>query len=119
MNDSILTSVKKLLTGLTEDDTTFDMDIIIHINSALSILNQLGVGEPGFSISDKSATWTEFLGSDEHIDLVKTYVVLKVRQVFDPPSTGPIVEAYNKQLSELEWRINVAVDPKDDNVLAE
>lgn len=119
MNESILTSVKKLLTGLTENDTAFDLDIIMHINSVFSILNQLGVGNPGFTINDKTAVWSDFLGSDDHLELIKSYMVLKVRQLFDPPSTGPIVEAINKQLSELEWRINVAADPKENNVMEE
>lgn len=119
MNESILTSVKKLLTGLTENDTAFDLDIIMHINSVFAILNQLGVGNPGFTINDKTAVWSDFLGSDDHLELIKSYMVLKVRQLFDPPSTGPIVEAINKQLSELEFRINVAADPKENNRMEE
>lgn len=119
MNESILTSVKKLLTGLTEGDTTFDLDIIMHINSVFVILNQLGVGQAGFMIQDKTSVWGDFLGSAEHLELIKSYMVLKVRQLFDPPSTGPIVEAINKQLSELEFRINVAADPNENNVMEE
>ena len=115
MTDSILTSVKKLLTGLTENDTSFDDDIIIHINSALSILNELGMGQPGFHIEDASETWEDFLGDLTHVDMVKSYVVLKVRLMFDPPSTSTMVETYQRRIEELEWRINAAVDPLKDN----
>lgn len=115
MTDSILTSVKQLLTGLTENDDTFDDDIIIHINSTLSILNELGIGQPGFRIEGKSETWEDFLGDLTHVDMVKSYVVLKVRLMFDPPSTATMVETYERRIQELEWRINVAVDPSKDN----
>lgn len=115
MIDSILTSVKKLLTGLAESDTSFDDDIIIHINSALSILNELGMGEPGFRIEGKNETWEEFLGDLTHVDMVKSYVVLKVRLMFDPPSTATMVETYERRIQELEWRINAAVDPLENS----
>lgn len=109
--DSILTSVKKML-GIPEDYEQFDMDIIMHINSVLTILNQLGVGpEEGFVITDKSTVWTDFIGDSTLIELVKSYVYLKVRLIFDPPQSSSIIEAMNRQISEFEWRINVAVDP--------
>lgn len=107
--DSILTTIKKLL-GIIEADETFDVDIIIHINSAFSTLNQLGVGpEEGFTIRDKTATWNEFI-DDSRIENVKTYIYLKVRQVFDPPTNSGLLDAINRQINELEWRMNVTVD---------
>lgn len=109
--DSILTSVKKML-GIPEDYEQFDMDIIMHINSVLMILTQLGVGpEEGFVITDKTDKWSDFIGEGKLVELVKSYVYLKVRLIFDPPQSSSIIEAMNRQISEFEWRINVAVDP--------
>lgn len=108
--ESILTSIKKLLM-LDEDDTSFDTDIIIHINSVLSILNQLGVGpDNGFSITDKSTTWKEYLGSYPNLDSVRSYVYLKVKLLFDPPSSNAVIESYNHVIGELEWRINATAE---------
>ncbi len=107
MNDSILTSTKKSL-GLDEDYTAFDPDIIMHINSVLSTLNQLGIGPGlGFMIEDKEALWDTFLGSDPRLNNVKTYVYLRVRMLFDPPQTSYHTTAMQDQIKELEWRINV------------
>lgn len=107
MNDSILTSTKKAL-NLAEDYTAFDMDVIMHINSVFSTLNQLGVGPSvGFMIEDKDATWSSFLGSDPRLNHVKSYVYLRVRLLFDPPNTGFTTAAIEKQIKEMEWRLNV------------
>lgn len=111
--DSILTSIKKLL-GITEEYEHFDADIVMHINSAFSVLAQLGVGpKDGFRIEDSSTDWSEFLCDDYRLEFVKTYVYLKVKLGFDPPLSSAAIEAINRQISELEWRINVSVDPDD------
>ena len=108
--DSILTSVKKLL-GLTEEYTAFDADIIMHINSVLMILNQMGVGpEKAFTISDATATWSEFCGERADMEAVKSYVALKVRMLFDPPQSSSTMEATKNLISELEWRLYVTCD---------
>lgn len=108
--ESILTSVKKML-GIMDDYEHFDVDIIIHINSVFSILTQLGVGcREGFSISDRSAIWTDFIEQGSLLELVKTYVYLRVRQLFDPPASSAVAEAMNRNIAELEWRISVAAD---------
>lgn len=113
MEESILTSIKKLV-GIPEEYTNFDMDLIIHINSALSVLNDLGVGpSEGFSISDKTTTWSDFVPNYQRIETIKSYVYLKVRMLFDPPTSSSVMEAMNRSINELEWRINVAVDPGD------
>lgn len=110
MDDSILISIKKAL-GIGEDYTPFDCDIIMHINSTFSILNQLGVGpEIPFSISDESKVWSEFIGDEKSIELVKSYMYFKVRLMFDPPSNSSLVEVMNKNIAEAEWRLNVLVD---------
>lgn len=109
--ESILVSIKKLL-GLESDYDAFDTDIIIGINTALMVLNQLGVGpKEGYSISIGSETWNDFLGEDESLlQSVKTFVYLKTRLVFDPPSTSFVISAIDEQIRELEWRIVVQLE---------
>ena len=103
---SILTSVKKIL-GIDEAYLAFDPDIIIHINSVFSTLNQLGIGPTlGFMIEDAEATWDDFLGTDLRLNNVKSYVYLRVRMLFDPPTTGYLIDAMKEQIKEMEWRIN-------------
>lgn len=117
MEQSILISTKKIL-GVPEDYTVFDLDILTHINTAFSTLTQLGVGPAnGFMIEDETAVWSDFLpdyptdsgsssGDDHRYNSVKSYVFLKVRQLFDPPATSYLISAVEKQLQELEWRLN-------------
>ena len=111
--ESILTSIKKLL-GITEDYTHFDNDIIMHINTVFLNLAQLGVGpENGFSIEDESTEWTDFLTADHKLfEAAKSYVYLKVRLLFDPPTSSAVMEAINRNISEIEWRLTVAAEPK-------
>lgn len=111
--ESILTSIKKLL-GIAKDYTHFDDDIIIHINTAFLSLTQLGVGpEKGFSIEDKNAEWTEFLTEDHNLfEAAKSYVYLKVRLLFDPPTSSAVMEAINRNISEIEWRLTLASEYK-------
>lgn len=109
--DSILTTIKKLL-GITEEYTHFDPDIVIHINTVFMVLMQLGVGpSEGFAINDDSETWDDFKidTSVMKIEWIKTYIYLKVRLIFDPPASNALIEAINRSISELEWRLNVAV----------
>ncbi len=108
--DSILTSIKKML-GIEESYEHFDTDIIIHINSVLATLTQLGVGNPdGFSIHDKTATWNDYIGDEANLDAIKSYVYLKVKLLFDPPSSSSIADSYNRSASEFEWRINATAE---------
>lgn len=108
MENSILISTKKAL-GIDAGYEVFDLDIITHINSAFSTLTQLGVGPVnGFMIEDDEATWDEFFQSEDfQYNSVKTYIYLKVRMLFDPPQTSYLIEAMNKQIQEIEWRLNV------------
>lgn len=111
MDDSILISIKRDL-GLTETQKEFDSTIIGHINTALMVLNQNGVGpETGFMIADEAATWEDFIG-DALINLaaVKTYVYLSVKLDFDPPENGPLLAAMQARHKELEWRLNVQAE---------
>lgn len=108
--ESVLNSIKKLL-GIAEDYTVFDTDLIIHINSVLSILTQLGVGPPeGFSIEGPEDEWVSFV-DDSKVQMVRTYVYMKVRLVFDPPSSSAVIKSMEDSIKEYEWRLNVAVDP--------
>lgn len=105
MEPSILNSIKKVL-GLADDDTAFDTDIVMHINSVLSTLNQIGVGpEAGFAIEDAESTWSDLLGEDHRLNMVKSYVYLKVRLAFDPPGTSFAIDAISKMADQYEWRI--------------
>lgn len=106
MEQSILISTKKIL-GLTSDYTVFDLDILTHINSALSVLSQIGVGPTnGFYVEDSSDLWTDFIPNSSILSMVKTYVFLKVRMLFDPPATSFLISAMNEQIKEYEWRIS-------------
>lgn len=108
--DSILTSVKKML-GIAEEYDHFDADLIMHINSVLTILGQLGVGPTeGFFIEDDGAEWTDFEPDMSNLQFIKTYVYQKVKLLFDPPQSASAIEALNRSISELEWRINTQVD---------
>ena len=110
--ESILTSIKKLL-GITAEYDHFDPDIIMHINSVFMILNQLGVGpENGFTIEDDTSVWTDFIQDETKIESVKTYVYLKVKLIFDPPNSGSVIEAYNRNIDELEWRLNLTAETR-------
>ena len=105
MDDSILDSIKKLL-GFDPDYTAFDTDIMIHINSVIMGLEQLGVGNNNYQISSKDDTWGNYLaGTNINLEAVKSFIYLKVRLIFDPPATSFTIEAYQKQIAEYEWRL--------------
>ena len=115
MNNSILNDIKKLL-GIDANYDAFDQDLIIHINTVLMLLNQLGVGPDScYSITGATETWADFFGDTKVLEMVKTYIYMKVKLMFDPPLSTSVTEVYNKTIAELEWRLNVAVDPKSEN----
>lgn len=111
-SESIFLSTKKML-GIADEDKSFDDDLIMHINSVFSILNQLGVGPTdGFVITGPEETWDEFLIDDKknRLQVIKSYMYQRVKIIFDPPSTGVLNEALERQIKELEWRIYVQSD---------
>ena len=111
MQDSILMTIRKLVCGNPYADH-FDTDLLVHINACFSILNQLGVGpENGFVVTDDTQSWSSYIADNRTLNMVKTYVTLKVKKIFDPPLTSSVLEAMDKEISQLEWRLNVAVDP--------
>lgn len=106
MENSILTSTKKIL-GVDENYTAFDLDIITHINSTFSTLNQLGIGpSEGFQIEDKVPEWSDIGVPDKWIRIIRTYMFLKVRMLFDPPTTSFLIDAINNQIKEHEHRLS-------------
>lgn len=120
MPETILTSIKQML-GLTEDYTPFDRELVMHINSTLMILDQLGIGRKGYRITlsqtpgdnpqwVSTETWNDFFGSSYVGDqeAVKSYVFTKVKLMFDPPASGTLMESYKKLADEFEFRLNVA-----------
>ena len=111
MQDSILMTIRKLVCGNPYADH-FDTDLLVHINACFSILNQLGVGpENGFVVTDETQSWSSYIADNYILNMVKTYITLKVKKIFDPPLTSSVLEAMDKEISQLEWRLNVAVDP--------
>ena len=105
--DSVLSSVKKTL-GLQPEYTPFDDELVIHVNSVLGTLNQLGIGPVGgFEIQGDAETWSQFFATeDPRYNPVKSYVTLRVRMIFDPPAQQHLTNAFNEQIKELEWRLN-------------
>lgn len=102
---NILQSVKKTL-NIATADTAFDADILLHINSVFAILTQLGFGdETGFPV-DSTTEWDDFF-TESSLNLVKSYTYLKVRMLFDPPTTSYLIDAMTAQITEFEWRLTV------------
>lgn len=113
MESSILNTIKKML-DVDPSYTAFDNDILVHINSALMILTQMGVGsQSDFSITSERDKWDDFLEDKTNLDAVKTYIYLKVKLVFDPPTSSSVLQAYERVISELEWRLNVNGDTSE------
>lgn len=107
MAQSIINSIKKV-SGLTEDDDSFDLDVLMHVNSIFSDLTQLGLGpDDGFEVEDAATTWDAFTDDSKQQNSVKTYIYLRLRLIFDPPTTSYAIESMDKQIQKAEWRLNV------------
>ena len=104
MDQSILNSIKQML-GITPEQTDFDADILIHINTVLNILHQLGVCSEWIQIDGPSAVWSDITEDIRKYNMVKTFMYLKVRLLFDPPLNATVINSMEKQLAELEWRL--------------
>lgn len=108
--ESILNSTKKLL-GIFSSVDAFDTELILHINSVLSALVQMGIGpSEGYAITNADNTWSQFLGDDKRLESVKTYVFMRVRLLFDPQSNSSVIQAYENQIKEFEWRNYIVKD---------
>ena len=110
--ESILLSVKEIL-GIPAEDYFFNNALVLHINSIFSVLRQIGCGpSEGYQITNEDNNWDEFLKNEpEKLQLVKTYLAMRVRQIFDPPTNGTVSQAMDRQIQELEWRISTLCDP--------
>lgn len=105
VDDSVLLSIKKLL-GIPIDYDQFDTDIKMHINSTIITLRQLGVSIPkGFKVTDKHTLWTDYISDIYLVEYIKNYIYLKVRLLFDPPTSSIVTDSINQSIKELEWRI--------------
>lgn len=114
MEESILNTIKEML-GPSDDYEAFDVDLITHINTYLSVLNQLGIGKQGFYIEDESATWGDFMTEQEKaagvtLMEVKTYLYLRVKMVFDAPTSSILSSAISENIAELGWRLNTKIE---------
>lgn len=109
MDESILNTIKKML-HIDPDETDFDEDIIVNINSALMALSQIGVGIIGFQIQDASSIWTDFVDYADSLSLIKTYVYLKTKLIFDPPTSSTVIDMYKAQIAEAEYRLQCRVE---------
>lgn len=108
--DSILQSIKKLL-GLGAEQTEFDQEILMDINGVFFELQQLGVGpEEGFTIYDESEEWIDFTTNEKLLSVIKPYMYLKVRLIFDPPTSSSVLTSFENMVNRFEWRINVAAE---------
>ena len=114
VEDSILLSIKKLLGMDPIEFTQYDTDLIIHINTIIEFLNQLGVDIPeGFKINDENALWSDYLNKPEYNDIkdsIKNYIYLRVRSVFDPSTNPTLLNSINDIIKELEWRIRTYIE---------
>lgn len=110
--ESILNSIKKLL-GIPEEIDDYDADIIILANSVFFTLYQMGVGSEAFVLKNKTQSWGDFFGDDKVNEAVKSYIYLKVKAAFDPPTSSFVLESLNKNIAEHEWRINVDYDHRE------
>lgn len=113
VQDSILDSVKLALDGIDPDNTDFDDQLILQINGILRTLYRLGVGTKGFRVTDRTQVWSDFLGDQENDirDMVPLYVGLKIKYYWDPPTTGASTNALKEMIDELEFTLNIYVDP--------
>lgn len=110
MFDSILDTIKKML-GIDPSYTVFDLDIISHINSTFFTLSQIGIGpRDGFSICDSRARWVDYIGADSGLEAIKTYIYLRVKDLFDPSSSSVVSDSYHRSIKELEWRLKVEAE---------
>lgn len=108
-NDSILLTIAKML-GYDDSYDVFHSEIMVYINMAINVLEQLGVGEDGFVLTDPNSTWDEFLADMDKLESVKTYIYIRVKLMHDPPANATLVKILEDSSKELEWRLNVKAE---------
>ena len=107
---SILNTVKEG-NDVEITDTSFDKTLIMHINSTMAMLTQLGVGVEGFKITGDTETWEDYIKDVVQLEMAKEYITKKVGLLFNPPRSSFLLNSLNDQLAELEYRLNLRVDP--------
>lgn len=111
MESCILYTIKKML-GVSMDDGPFDTEIVVGINSALMVLNQLGIGPRGFVVTGVEETWSDLLDDFTDLEAVKSYIYIRTRLAFDPPTNSFLVNALQEQMKEYEWRLSIRKDER-------
>lgn len=110
MDDSILISVKKML-GIDRCCDSFDAELIMNINSVFSTFRQLGVDPLKYGIESSNETWADIFDvSPTLLSYIKTCTYMKVRLIFDPPTTSFVLDSLNAQIKEQEWRIHIEAE---------
>ena len=110
MNDESIFDTLKEMIGPLEDSDAFDIDFLVHINTILAVLTQIGVGPTtGFEITGPDETWGMLLEESPLLNHVKTYMYLRLKKIFDPPESGTLMESIQKLIDELEWRIDAEI----------
>jgi len=106
MESSILIATKEIL-GLDSDDDAFDLDIVTHINTSLSVLFRMGVLLEPKSIQDMAAKWDSLDLEPEILNMARSYIFLKTQFLWDPPTTSFLIKARQDQIAELEYRMSI------------
>ena len=114
----ILETVRKLVGG-SEGNDAFDTDLLTHINSTFSVLTQIGVGPSAGFLATADSKWSDFLGDEIKLEMVKSYVYLKAKLIFDPPQNSSVAQAMKQHADEFEWRVSVEVDPPPSSIVPE
>lgn len=111
--DSILNTIKKML-GIPDEYDVYDADIIAHINTVIFSLRQMGIrSDDHFVVTCELETWNDYLGDTRRFEAVKTYIYMRVKQVFDPSNSSAMTSAIDKQIEELEWRLSVEASEEE------
>lgn len=107
--DIVLESIKKLI-GFTEEYDAFNTDLTIYINSALDTIVQLGGKVKGRLTIGGSETWSDIFDESTDLEMMKVYIYLRCRLVFDPPINASVLESIKEQIKEYEYRINLEIE---------
>lgn len=104
---SLLTDVRESV-PIASDDDAFDKDLLRYINSTLTVAKQLGVPLKANRVSMDSE-WSDVVDLDTY-PMFEDYLCSKVRLKFDPPLATSALEALQKNIAELEWRLNAEAE---------
>lgn len=115
--NSILKDIREAL-GLGSDDTSFDTELKMHINTCISQLNQNGVGR-NVVVFDDTLKWSDLLDptqieGNKHAKLIPLFIMLSTKRIFDPPPPSTI-EYYSKSIDDMLWRLKLAYEQPQDS----